>query len=97
MIGSNEPHAFDADELTREALAAFAPTEFFVPPGRALWLGRARNAAGAGSLGRAAPLGVFASRASPADRTRACLDDSAITHFDPRSQLACAAFNGALS
>jgi ADP-ribosylglycohydrolase len=61
-----------------------------------VWLASTGGAAGNGSLMRTAPLAVFFhdDRARRRDASRR---DSAITRFDPRCQLACAAFNRAIA
>ena len=51
--------------------------------------------AGNGPLMRASPIPVFFARDARAMR-RAALDDSAITHADPRCRIACAAFSAAI-
>ena len=89
--------AFDAGAQTREALAAL---EHGTPPleaGRAVWLAsKGRLPAANGSLMRTAPIGVRFAR-DPRARMAASLRDSAITHFDPRCQLACVALNAAIA
>ncbi len=52
--------------------------------------------AGNGSLMRTAPIGVLLAPL-PEERRLLSLSDSAITHFDPRCQLACALFNAAIA
>lgn len=88
--------AVDVGELTRAALREVARG---APPhcsGRPAWEASRRSSAGNGSLMRTAPIGVLL--AGDADGVlRASLDDSAITHFDPRCRLACAAFNAAIA
>ena len=64
--------------------------------GKLLWLKRNRQAAANGSLMRTAPIGALLADAPHARRV-AALDDSAITHFDPRCRLACAAFDAAIA
>ncbi|HYV43955.1 MAG TPA: ADP-ribosylglycohydrolase family protein [Myxococcaceae bacterium] len=64
--------------------------------GKLVWLRSARQAAGNGSLARTAPIGVKYANDEEA-RAQASLDDCALTHFDPRCQMACAALNGAIS
>lgn len=64
--------------------------------GRPYWEERGRKPAGNGSLMRTAPIGVLLA-AADAERRHASLMDSAITHFDLRCQLACAAFNSAIA
>lgn len=89
-------HAFDIGTLTTTALGQIV---IGVPPdsaGMEVWLEDRRHPAGNGSLMRTAPIGVFfADR--PEQRRIASLQDSAITHFDPRCQIACAAFNAAIA
>ncbi len=64
--------------------------------GRLVWDERNRFPAGNGALMRTAVIGVMLA-ANPDARREAALLDSAITHFDPRSQLACAAFDAAIA
>ena len=90
------PHAFDVGEQTKgalEALKAGAPPELV---SREQWIQGARKPAGNGSLMRTAPIGVHFS-AAPDPRRLGSFQDSALTHFDPRCQLACAAFNASLA
>ena len=90
-----QPHAFDVSEQMQEVLEDCRSG----PPlgaGKRVWLKGFRKPAGAGSLARTAPLGVYLAKDSAA-RTQASLEDSALTHYDPRCQLACAAFNAALA
>jgi len=90
-----QPHAFDLSEPMKEVLEECLAG----PPlgaGRRVWLRAYRKPAGVGSLARTTPLGVFLA-GDTAARTEASLEDSALTHFDPRCQLACAAFNAALA
>ena len=66
--------------------------------GRRVWTAQAyRRPAGAGSLARTAPHRRLPRQDDSGARTQASLEDSALTHFDPRCQLACAAFNAALA
>lgn len=88
--------ATDVGVQTRAVLEAL---ESGVHPERAareLWLSHGRQEAGNGSLMRTAPLGVFFSRDGRA-RIQASLEDSALTHADPRCQLACVALNASLA
>jgi ADP-ribosyl-[dinitrogen reductase] hydrolase len=90
------PHAFDVGKQTRAVLEASsgAPTPFHAA--RAYWEQQGRKPAGNGSLMRTAPIGVyFASRRE--DRVKASLEESLLTHADPRCALACVAFNGAIA
>lgn len=88
--------AFDIGTQTSSALALVAKGESPREAGRIVWLNSGKKAAGNGSLMRTAPIGArFAG--SEHERRLAALDDSAITHFDPRCRLACAAFNAAIA
>jgi ADP-ribosyl-[dinitrogen reductase] hydrolase len=88
--------AFDAGYQTRAALSRIARGTPAVEAGRRVWIEKGRAAAGNGSLMRTAPIAVaYAHR--PGRRRAVSMVDSAITHFDPRCQLACAAFNAALA
>jgi ADP-ribosyl-[dinitrogen reductase] hydrolase len=83
-VGSQTRHAL---ELVRSGME---PAE----AGRRVWEQSGRRAAGNGSLMRTAPIGVLLA-GEPGRLQEASLRDSAVTHFDPRCQLACAAFNAA--
>jgi len=88
--------AFDIGITVRGGLDLVAQG---VPPeraGRRVWEEHARNAAGNGSLMRTAVLGVMLA-GLPDARRLASFADSAITHFDPRCQIACAALNAAIA
>ncbi len=87
------PHAFDIGTLTSASLARAASDP---DAGRTVWEKSGRQSSGNGSLMRTAPIGVYFWN-DTGGRRRAALEDSAITHFDPRCQLACAAFNAALA
>jgi len=89
--------AFDAGQQTREALDAIAAGTPPLDAGRAIWRAAPeRPPAGNGSLMRTAPIGVRYAL-DPRARMAASLRDSAITHFDPRCQLACVALNAAIA
>lgn len=91
-----QPHAFDVSEPMKEVFEDCQTSGF--PPlgaGKRVWLRAYRKPADPGSLARAAPLGVYLAGDAHA-LTQASLEDSALTHFDPRCQLACAAFNAAI-
>jgi ADP-ribosyl-[dinitrogen reductase] hydrolase len=60
------------------------------------WVQNAKRAASNTSLMRTAPIGVFFAKDRTA-RVRASLDESAITHYDPRCRLACVALNAAIA
>jgi ADP-ribosylglycohydrolase len=90
-----QPHAFDISEPMKAVLEDCLSG----PPlgaGKRVWLRAFRQPAGVGSLARTAPLGVYLAEDTAA-RTQASLEDSALTHYDPRCQLACAAFNAAVA
>ncbi len=89
-------HAFDIGNQTAAALRAWGPGKSPIACGRAVWEAQGRQPAGNGSLMRTAPIGRF-NWDSPGERRRASMLDSAITHFDPRCQLACAVFNTAVA
>lgn len=88
--------AFDVGSQTAASLKLLARGEDPRSAGALVWERRARNAAGNGSLMRTAPIGVFFAENREALR-RAAREDSAITHFDPRCQEACVAFNSAIA
>ncbi|WNG36114.1 ADP-ribosylglycohydrolase family protein [Archangium violaceum] len=80
-------------EVMTEALESGLPK---ATAGRRVWLRGFRRVASNGSLARTAPIGVFFCEDTQA-RVQASLADSALTHFDPRCQLACAALNGSIA
>lgn len=89
-------YAFDIGNQTSTALSQLALGVPADVAGQEMWVEGQRRMAGNGSLMRTAPIGVFfADR--PEERRRASLEDSAITHFDPRCQLACASFDAAIA
>ena len=88
-------HCFDIGTQTRAALELIRDGYSAAGAGRRVWLEGGKRAAGNGSLMRTAPIGVFV--ADAAARRAASLAESAVTHFDPRCQLACAAFNAAIA
>lgn len=86
-------HAFDIGTQTGGALRRIARGDLVTVAARAAWIEGGRRAAGNGSLMRIAPLAVAYARRGDLDRmARAAIDDSLITHADPRCALACAAF-----
>ena len=90
--------AFDIGELTQAVLEDIRAKRFPLLAGKHRWQATGRTAAGNGSLMRTAPIGVFFARPAHAQaRLEASLGDSALTHFDPRCQLACAALNAAIA
>lgn len=90
------PVAFDVGGQIRKVLEAIqsgTPKEIAAEK---VWLESGKQAAGNGSLMRTAPIGVFFSKDQKA-RIAASLQDSALTHIDPRCQLACVALNAAIA
>jgi len=91
-----QEHAFDIGGQTAIALNAVREGAQPSRAGREMWVESAQRPAGNGSLTRTAPIGVLL--AGDADARRAAsLVESAITHYDPRCRLACAAFNAAIA
>jgi ADP-ribosylglycohydrolase len=88
-------HAFDVGNQTSATLAKVAQGTAPLEAGRAVWEAMGRRPAANGSLMRSSPLGVFFAGDAAALRS-AALMDSAITHFDPRCRIACAAFLAAI-
>jgi ADP-ribosylglycohydrolase len=88
--------AFDIGNLTRASLGRIAAGTPAAEAGLAQWVHSGHTASGNGSLMRTAPIGVFFAQDAQA-RRQASLSESAITHADPRCQLACAAFNAAIA
>ncbi|MCY1079402.1 ADP-ribosylglycohydrolase family protein [Archangium lansingense] len=90
-------HSVGMSEFTLEVLTEMAESgPHRASAGRRVWLRGLRRVTGNGSLARTAPIGVFFYEDTQA-RVQASLADSALTHFDPRCQLACAAFNGSIA
>ncbi len=88
-----EVHAFDIGNLTAAALARSGDDG---NGGRRAWEASGGQSAGNGSLMRTAAIGALLWN-DVAARREASLAESAITHFDPRCQLSCAAFNAAIA
>lgn len=88
--------AFDIGTQTSEALHKVASGQPPLAAGHAVWLEGGRKAAGNGSLMRTAPIALFYYD-DGARRREVAMAESAITHYDPRCQLACAAFDGAIA
>ncbi len=89
-------HSFDIGDQTTAALSQIV---MGMPPemaGQEVWLESRRHAAGNGALMRTVPIAVFFAD-HPDLRREASVRDAAITHFDPRCQLASAAFNTAIA
>ena len=90
-------HAQGMSESTREVLTEVLESGLpKTTAARRVWLRGYRRVVGNGSLARTAPIGVFL-RKDPQARIQASLADCALTHFDPRCQLACVALNGAIA
>lgn len=87
-------HTFDIGGTTASAVALLAKGA--LDAGRRVWEDGGRKGAANGSLMRTAPIGVFFWSDS-IRRREAALGDSALTHFDPRCQLACAALNAVIA
>ncbi len=90
------PHAFDIGNQTASVLDGHLPNAGPFQVAKTYWTQHAKKPAGNGSLMRTAPIGVLFWSDREA-RLRASLEDSALTHTDPRCQLACAAFNAAIA
>jgi ADP-ribosylglycohydrolase len=88
--------AFDVGTQTGAALSLVASGTSPEVSGKAVWASSGQHAAGNGSLMRTAPIAVHFLHNADLRRDASFLD-SAITHFDPRCQLACAAFNAAIA
>ncbi|HRI68121.1 MAG TPA: ADP-ribosylglycohydrolase family protein [Polyangium sp.] len=89
-------HAFDIGNLTHASLAMIQRGVSIGEASRRAWIHSNKQSAGNGSLMRIAPIAVaFAD--DPEARRMAALADSAITHYDPRCRLACAAYCAALA
>lgn len=88
--------AFDVGAQTSAALMLVDQGTGADEAGRLVWEASGRRAAGNGSLMRTAPIGVYFAGDSK-KRRAASIRDSAITHFDPRCVLACAAMNSAIA
>jgi ADP-ribosylglycohydrolase len=90
-------HAAGMSEYTQEIVTEILESGLpKASAARRVWQRGFRRTAHNGSLARTAPIGVFFHRDAQA-RVQASLTDSALTHFDPRCQLACAALNGSIA
>lgn len=100
-LGSRYAHwalvAFDIGNQTAAALQLVSRGTPALEAGRDVWEhATERKPAANGSLMRTVPIGVYFATDDEL-RREASLDDSSITHFDPRCQIACAAFNTAVA
>lgn len=84
--------AFTVDPYVKEVLTTSPGHQ----ASRMVWHQSGRRAHNNASLARTAPLAVFYAK-NEDERLRVSLEECALTHFDPRCQLACAAFNHALA
>jgi ADP-ribosyl-[dinitrogen reductase] hydrolase len=91
-------HAFDMSDSVREVLDEMdaGPPVRVITAGHRIWLRSFRRSCTNGSLARTAPIGVFFAKDDKA-RQQASFEDSALTHYDPRCQLACVALNAAIA
>lgn len=87
---------FDIGNQTSSALRRAARGGDPRAAGHKVWLDSGRAMAGNGSLMRTLPIGVFFHGDDEWMRD-ASLDDSSITHADPRCLLACVAYNAAVA
>ncbi len=92
-----QEHAVGVTEYTREVVTEMLESGLpKATASRRVWMRGFRRTAANGSLARTAPIGVFFHK-DPQARVQASLEDSALTHYDPRCQLACAALNGSIA
>ncbi len=89
-------HAFDIGTLTSSTLSMIGRGVSIGEASRRAWMHSEKRTAGNGSLMRIAPIAV-ALVDKPIARRLAALADSAITHYDPRCRIACAAYCAALA
>ncbi len=82
------PLAFDLDPISKAALTLLVEGRSPEYTGRRVWMETYPKPADNASLSRAAPIAVFYYK-QQMQRIEAAMLDSAITHFDPRCQLAC--------
>ncbi len=92
------PHAFEVPETVKLALEQVVDGRSPEVTGRRVWQEQGQRPADNASLARCAPLGVFYPGAKHRDaRQAAALDDSAVTHFSPQCQIACATLTGVIA
>lgn len=87
------PNAFDVPDAVKAALEQIIDGRSPEYSGRRVWLEGFQKVKDNASLARTVPIGVFF-HSKREERVIASMEDSAITHFDPICQLACATFNG---
>lgn len=87
--------AFDIPPLIREVLDHGRGTGFPLESAKAVWLKHQKRANSNSPLSRTAPIGVLYAN-QPDLRARTSADECALTHYDPRCQLACVALNSGI-
>ncbi len=90
------PHALDVPDAVKAALEQVLEGRWPEHTGRRVWLDGFQKVRDNAPLARTAPIGVFFHSQREA-RQLASFEDTAITHFDPLCQLACATYNGILA
>lgn len=90
------PTAVDVPEAIKAALEQIIDGRSPEYSGRRVWLEGFQKVRDNAPLARTAPIGVFF-HSKREERLAASLEDTAITHFDPLCQLACATFNGIIA
>lgn len=90
-------HAFDIGNQTLASIRNLEAGTPALEAGLACWRAGGRKAAGNGSLMRTAPIGVALATRDIIVVAHAAVDDSLITHADPRCVLATAAFDAAIA
>lgn len=92
--------AVDAPDVGIQTEAVLRRTRAGVPVSQAAadyWRERECQPAGNGALMRTAPIGVAFAQRSTTELARAAAHEAAITHWDPRCQLASVAFDAAIA
>lgn len=90
------PTAFDVPDAIKAAMEQIIDGRSPEYTGRRVWLEGSQKVRDNAPLARTAPIGVFF-HSKRDERLAASLDDTAVTHFDPICQLACATFNGIIA
>lgn len=90
------PTALDVPDAIKAALEQLIDGRSPEYTGRRVWLEGYQKICDNAPLVRTVPIGVFF-HSKHDERIRASLEDTAVTHFDPICQLACATFNGILA
>lgn len=88
--------AFDVPDAIKAALEQITEGRSPEYSGRRVWLEGFQQVRDNAPLARTTPIGVFF-HSKREDRLNASLEDTAVTHFDPLCQLACATFNGIIA